>query len=58
MERTSDEGRLIVTKTDRKGIIQYANALFLELSAYPESQVGQPHHVIRHPGMPRVVSGR
>ncbi|MFC3536768.1 PAS domain-containing protein [Couchioplanes azureus] len=56
VERTFDEGRLIVTKTDRKGVIQYANALFLELSAYPEEQViGQPHNVIRHPDMPRVI---
>ncbi|MFI5495009.1 PAS domain-containing protein [Actinoplanes sp. NPDC051859] len=56
VERTFDQGRLIVTKTDRKGVLQYANALFLELSAFPESEViGQPHNMIRHPDMPRVI---
>ncbi|GIF10118.1 PAS domain-containing protein [Actinoplanes teichomyceticus] len=56
VERTFDEGRLIVSKTDRKGIIRYVNALFLEVSAYREEDiVGQPHNVIRHPDMPRCV---
>ncbi|MEV0901108.1 PAS domain-containing protein [Actinoplanes sp. NPDC049802] len=56
VERTFDEDRLIVTKTDRKGIITYANAMFLEVSALTEREVlGQPHNVIRHPEMPRCV---
>ncbi|UQU65713.1 PAS domain-containing protein [Couchioplanes caeruleus] len=56
VERTFDQGRLIVSKTDTKGIIRYANRLFLEVSAYGAEQViGQPHNVIRHPDMPRAV---
>lgn len=56
VERTFDEGRLIVTKTDRKGIITYANPMFLEISRLTEEQaIGAPHNVIRHPDMPRCI---
>ena len=47
---------LIVSKTDAKGIITYANDVFCRLAAAPEEElVGRPHNVIRHPDMPRVV---
>lgn len=56
VERTFDPGQLIVSKTDPKGIIEYANALFLDVAAMTEDEVvGQPHNVIRHPEMPRCV---
>ncbi|WP_236718187.1 PAS domain-containing protein [Actinoplanes sp. TFC3] len=56
MERTFDDGRLIVSKTDRKGIIRYVNPLFLEISAFAEEEViGKPHNLIRHPAMPRAI---
>jgi PAS domain S-box-containing protein len=56
VERQFGETELIVTKTDTKGVITYANDVFLRLSAYPEDQVvGQPHNIIRHPDMPRCV---
>ena len=49
-----EEHELIVTKTDLKGRITYANDVFLRLSKYPRSQVlGAPHSLIRHPDMPR-----
>ena len=45
-----------MSKTDARGVIQYANDVFLRVSAYPEDQViGQPHSLIRHPEMPRGV---
>lgn len=44
---------MIVTKTDLKGMITYANDVFLRMSACTEAEVlGQPHNVIRHPSMP------
>jgi PAS domain S-box-containing protein len=55
-ERTFGADELIVSKTDLKGHIRYANDVFLRVSASTEDQiVGQPHSVIRHPEMPRAV---
>jgi PAS domain S-box-containing protein len=51
-----DESELIVSKTDLKGRITYANDVFLRLAKYPRSEViGAPHSLIRHPDMPRCV---
>jgi len=47
---------LIVSKTDRRGVITYANDVFLRVSGYDLDEVlGQPHNLIRHPEMPRAV---
>jgi len=47
---------IIVSKTDLKGRITYANRIFLEISGYNENDViGQPHNLIRHPDMPRCI---
>ena len=55
-ERTFQPGQIIVSKTDTKGRLTYANDLFLELADYTEADVlGQPHSIIRHPDMPRCV---
>lgn len=56
VERTFDEGSFIVSKTDAKGVIGYANSLFLDVARYTEEEViGQPHNIVRHPDMPRCV---
>ncbi|MFC4067758.1 PAS domain-containing protein [Actinoplanes subglobosus] len=56
IERTFGENELIVSKTDPRGVITYANDVFLRVSALPEEQaIGSPHNVIRHPDMPRAV---
>lgn len=48
--------RYIVSKTDNRGIIQYGNDYFVEISGYTEAQlIGSPHNIIRHPDMPRIV---
>ena len=55
-ERTFDAGQIIVSKTDTKGRLVYANDLFLSLADYTEADViGEPHSIIRHPDMPRCV---
>ena len=46
----------IVSKTDLKGIITYANKIFCEVAQYKESElVGQAHNIIRHPDMPKAA---
>lgn len=48
--------KYIVSKTDAKGIIEYGNDYFVEISGYTESElIGKPHSIIRHPDMPRIV---
>lgn len=47
---------IIVSKTDLKGVITYANHTFCEVSGFKESDIiGQPHSIIRHENMPRCV---
>lgn len=56
VERTFGHDELIVTKTDLKGRITYANDVFLRVSAYDEDDVlDKPHNIIRHPDMPRCL---
>ncbi len=55
-ERTFGVDELIVSKTDLKGRITYANPVFLRVAAYREDEVlGRPHSLVRHPDMPRVI---
>jgi PAS domain S-box-containing protein len=47
---------IIVSKTDLKGRITYANHVFLKVAGYTEAEVtGKPHNLIRHPDMPACV---
>ena len=56
VERTFEAGRVIVSKTDLKGVIRYANRTFLDIARYREDEViGAPHSIVRHPDMPRGV---
>ncbi len=51
-----DMSRYIVSKTDKKGIITYANDYFMEISGYTQGQlIGTAHSLIRHPDMPKVI---
>ncbi|MGY2003346.1 PAS domain-containing protein [Blastococcus sp. SYSU DS1024] len=55
-ERSFSADELIVSKTDLRGVITYANDVFLRVSDYSLDDVlGQPHNLIRHPEMPRAV---
>jgi len=50
----SDE--LIVSRTDLKGIITYANETFAQISGYtPQELIGKPHNIVRHPDMPKAA---
>lgn len=50
------EDEFIVSKTDPKGRITYANRTFMKISGFPESELlGIQHNIVRHPDMPRGV---
>ncbi|MCK5293746.1 MAG: PAS domain-containing protein [Arcobacteraceae bacterium] len=49
-------GELIVSRTDLKGIITYANDTFLEISGFSHDElIGKNHNVVRHPDMPKIA---
>ncbi|MFC0239602.1 PAS domain-containing protein [Rhodopseudomonas telluris] len=51
-----DADDIIVSKTDLKGRITYANKVFSDICGYSEAELmGQPHSIVRHPDMPRCV---
>lgn len=51
-----DKTKTIMSKTDEKGIIEYANEYFMKICGYREWELmAEPHNVIRHPDMPRIV---
>ncbi len=51
-----DPFKTIMSKTDKKGIIEYANDYFMEISGYKEWELmGKPHNILRHPDMPKIV---
>ena len=53
VERHLPAGRCLVSKTDLKGLITYANEAFIEQSGYTrEELIGSNHNIVRHPDMP------
>jgi len=54
IEVSPDE--LIVSMTDARGNITYANDIFCDIAGYTREEViGKPHNMIRHPEMPKAV---
>ena len=48
--------KVIMSKTNYKGVIQYANDYFLEVCQYQDTEIiGKPHNIIRHPDMPKII---
>jgi len=53
VEHPFPHGQTIVSKTDLKGAITYANDAFIAISGFgPEELLGKNHNVVRHPDMP------
>ena len=51
-----DDTKIIMSKTDAKGFIEYANDYFMQICGYDEWELmAENHNVIRHPDMPRIV---
>ena len=50
------ENSYILSETDSKGFILYANEIFYEIAGYTPTELeGEPHNIIRHPDMPRIA---
>ena len=56
IETEVPQGELIISRTDLKGNITYANDSFSQISGYKsEELVGKSHNIVRHPDMPKSV---
>ena len=56
IETDVPDNELIVSRTDLKGKITYANETFARISGYEvEELLGKPHNIVRHPDMPHFV---
>ena len=56
LEHKVPKGVFLVSKTDTRGTITYANPAFIAISGYSEEELlGQPHNLVRHPDMPKAV---
>ena len=46
----------LLSETDEKGIIRFANDEFCKFAEYTlEELIGQPHNIVRHKDMPKVA---
>lgn len=53
VEALYPKGEYLVSKTDAKGIITYANDAFVNISGFTLDELkGQNHNIVRHPDMP------
>ncbi len=51
-----DTKAFLVSETDSKGVIQFANDEFCHYAGYSvEELIGKPHNYVRHPDMPRAA---
>jgi len=56
MEYKLKETDFLVSQTDSKGIIMFANEDFCKIAGYTlEELIGKPHNIVRHPDMPRAA---
>lgn len=50
------ENAFLVSETDAKGNIVFANEEFCDIAGYTlEELIGQPHNLVRHPDMPKAA---
>jgi len=53
IETPYPDGKLIVSTTDKSGVITHVNKSFIEMSGYTEYElINAPHSILRHPDMP------
>lgn len=53
-ETVLDENAFLVSETDAKGIIKFANEDFCKVAEFSVDElIGKPHNVVRHPDMPK-----
>ncbi|AYJ80541.1 PAS sensor domain-containing protein [Aliarcobacter cryaerophilus ATCC 43158] len=55
-ETILDDYAFLVSETDEKGIIRFANRDFCNIAEYSlEELIGNPHNVVRHKDMPKIA---
>ena len=55
-ETILDEYTFLVSETDEKGLIRFANNDFCKIAGFSlEELMGQPHNMVRHKDMPKVA---
>ena len=55
-ERLLDETTLLVSETDAKGVIVYADENFVKYAEYSlDELIGNNHNIVRHPDMPKAA---
>ncbi len=48
------DGKVMITETDLRGVVTFANRKFIEMTGYPKEElIGSPHSINRHPDMPK-----
>ena len=56
VEVTYDKSEQLVSTTDLRGVITYANDIFCQVAGYSlDELVGKNHNIIRHPDMPKAA---
>jgi aerotaxis receptor len=56
MEYTLSDTDFLVSQTDEKGKILFANEDFCKIAGYTlEELIGQPHNIVRHSDMPKAA---
>ncbi len=55
-ETVLDESAFLVSETDIKGKITFANDDFCKIAGYTVDElIGKPHNIVRHPDMPKAA---
>ncbi len=55
-ETVLDDYAFLVSETDEKGIIRFANDDFCKIAGYSlDEMMGKPHNMVRHPDMPKIA---
>ena len=56
VEVTYDKSEQLVSTTDLRGVITYANNIFCQVAGYNiDELVGKNHNIVRHPDMPKAA---
>lgn len=55
-EVTFSENEELVSTTDKRGVITYANDVFCRVAGFtPDELIGKNHNIVRHPDMPKAA---
>ncbi|MGB3725621.1 MAG: methyl-accepting chemotaxis protein [Glaciecola sp.] len=55
-EVTFNDSEELVSTTDTRGVITYANKVFCDIAGYDSSELmGKNHNIVRHPDMPKAA---